>query len=78
MAIRSFRDARDYASLLCSRHVDRIIHYDTYDATRHTNEVAMIDALERATVGGVRLRPIASGKGWKVDAVDRSGCASVA
>jgi hypothetical protein len=77
MAIRSFRDTRDYASLLCSRHVDRIIHYDSYDASRHTNEGTMIDALERASVDGVRLRPIASGVGWKVDAVDRSGCASV-
>jgi hypothetical protein len=77
MAIRSFRDSRDYASLLCSRHVDRIVHYDTYDASRHTNEREMIDALELATVDGVHLRPVASGPGWKVDAVERSGCSSV-
>jgi hypothetical protein len=75
MAIRSFRDPGDYASLLCDRHVDQIIHYDTYDAARRTNERAMIDDLERAAVGDVRLRPIASGAGWKVDAVERAGCA---
>ena len=28
----------DYAPLLCDRHIDRIIHYDTYDDARHTNE----------------------------------------
>ncbi|HEY5173787.1 MAG TPA: hypothetical protein VIK54_18830 [Acidimicrobiia bacterium] len=74
MAIRSFRDPGDYASLLCDRRVDRIIHYDTYDAARHTNEEPMIDALERATVDDVRLRKVASGPGWKVDAVERAGC----
>ena len=34
----------------------------------------MIEALERAPAGGVQLRRIASGAGWQVDAVDRSGC----
>ncbi|MDP9336073.1 MAG: hypothetical protein M3Q30_22565 [Actinomycetota bacterium] len=76
MAIRSFPDARAYASLLCDRHIDQIIHYDTYDASRHTNERVMIDTLEQARIGGVSLRPIASGTGWEVDAVDRSGCPS--
>ena len=31
MAIRNFRDVDDYAALLCDRHIDQIIHYDTYD-----------------------------------------------
>jgi len=74
MAIRSFRDDHDYAALLCDRHVDQVIHYDTYDAARHTNEAAMIARLERARVGGVRLRVLARGSGYRVDAVDRSGC----
>ena len=77
MAIRSFTDARAYASLLCDRHVDQIIHDDTYDASRHTNERAMIDALERATVDGVHLQAVASGSGWKVDAVERSDCTPI-
>ena len=74
MAIRSFRDGPDYAALLCDRRIDRIIHDDSYDAARHTNEKEMIEALERTPAGGVRLRSIASGAGWSVDAVDRSGC----
>jgi len=36
----------------------------------------MIETVERAPVGGVNLRTIASGTGWNVDAVDRSGCAA--
>jgi hypothetical protein len=74
MAMRNFRDAADYAHVLCDRDVDRIVHYDTYDEARHTNEIGMIGALEAATVGGVHLRRIAIGSGWQVDAVDRSGC----
>jgi hypothetical protein len=76
MAIKSFRGPSDYATLLCARRVDRIVHYDTYETTRHTNEIAMIDALELHALAGVRLHPVARGPGWKVDAVDRSGCAS--
>jgi len=74
MAIRNFRDGADYTSLLCDRHIDRIIHYDTYDSARHTNERAMINQLERAPAGTVHLRRLATGTGWQVDAVDRSAC----
>lgn len=74
MAMRNFHDARDYAATLCERDVDQIIHYDTYDSARHTNERTMIDTLEQARVGGVRLRTLARGAGWKVDAVNRKGC----
>jgi hypothetical protein len=74
MAIRSFRDESEYAALLCDRGIDRIIHDDTYDEARRTNEIAMIESLERASAGGVQLRRIAGGVGWQVDAVDRSHC----
>lgn len=76
MAIRSFPSVADYASTLCARRVDQIIHDDSYDTARHTNEHSLIDALERAPAGGVALRVIASGPGWKVDAVDRRDCRS--
>jgi hypothetical protein len=76
MAIHSFHDVDEYAALLCDRGIDRIIHDDTYDEARHTNEVGMIEALERTPAGGVQLRPVASGSGWQVVAVDRSGCPS--
>ena len=74
MAIRSFRDGDDYATLLCDRRIDQVVHYDTYDQARHTNEPEMIAALERAPVRGVRMRVLARGPGYQVDAVDRSGC----
>jgi hypothetical protein len=74
MAMRNFRDVADYAHVLCDRHVDQVVHYDTYDEARHTNEVAMIESLEQAPAGGVRLRVGAHGAGWQVDAVDRAGC----
>jgi hypothetical protein len=76
MAIRSFRDPAVYVALLCDRHVDQVIHYDTYDTARHTDERTMMTALERDAVGGVALHEIASGTGWQVDRVDRSGCSS--
>ncbi len=72
MAIRNFHGTGDYAKLLCDRRVDQVIHDDTYDTMRRTNEEAMIAALEGGPVDGVRLRTIASGPGWHVDAVNRS------
>jgi hypothetical protein len=71
----SFAGADAYASFLCQRRVDRIIHYDTHDRARDTNEIDMIDMLEREPHAGVVLHRIAGGPGWQVDAVDRSGCA---
>jgi hypothetical protein len=72
---RSFHNADAYAEFLCARRVDRIIHDDTHDALRHTDEIEMIDTLEREPHAGVVLHRIASGAGWQVDTVDRSGCA---
>jgi len=74
LAIRSFADPPEYASLLCERRVDQIIHFDSYDWGRHTNEVATIAALEDAA--GRRRAPRSPRERtlWKVDAVDRSGC----
>ena len=74
MAIRNFRDVDDYAAMLCKRGIDRIIHYDTYDEARHTNEVGMIESLAQTPAGGVALRTLTSGSGWQVVAVDRSQC----
>jgi hypothetical protein len=74
MAIRSFDDPAEYAATLCDRRVDQILFFDTYVTARHTNEPAMIAALTRARVGGVRLTTIASGAGWSAESVDRGGC----
>ncbi len=75
MAMKSFANPSEYASLLCSRHVDRMVHDVSYDSARHTNEAVMIDALERAPAAGVRLQVVASISTMKVVVVDRSGCA---
>jgi len=74
MAIRNFRNVDDYAALLCDRGIDRIIHDDTYDQARHTNEIGMIESLEQTPAGGVALRTLTRGSGWQVVAVDRSQC----
>ena len=59
---------------LCAGGVDRIVHDDSHDELRHTNEIEMIDTLEREPHRDVVLHRIASGPGWQVDAVDRTGC----
>jgi hypothetical protein len=74
MAIKSFRDVAEYEQLLCDRRVDQIIHYDTYDRARHTNEREMIDSLAAAPGGRVALHELARGDGYAVYAVDRAGC----
>jgi hypothetical protein len=74
MAIRDFRDVADYEQLLCDRHVDRIIHDNSYDESRHTNERKMIDQLLAGRGQHVRLQLITSGDSLQVYAVDREGC----
>jgi hypothetical protein len=76
MGMHNFRDADAYAAFLCARHVDRILHDDTYDESLHTNEIELIAELERESHGGVVLHRVTAGSGWQVDAVDRSGCAT--
>lgn len=76
MGIKNFHDVDTYAAFLCDRRVDRILHDDTYDDAHHTDEIALMEMLEREPSGGVSLHRIASGSGWQVDAVDRSGCPS--
>jgi len=77
MAIRDFRSVAEYEKLLCDRHVDQLMHFATYEPSRHTNEHEVIDRL--AEDGGVRvqLRELARGAGYEVYAVDRSGCRAV-
>ena len=76
MAIRSFRDVAEYAAALCDRHVDQVLHFDTYDTARRTNEGALLEALARGTPARVRVRLLAAGTGWQAYAVDRTGCAA--
>jgi hypothetical protein len=66
MAIESFRDTAEYVRLLCERHVDQIVHYDSYDTSRHTNEHARLEQLH--------LRALAAGRDYQVYAFDRRAC----
>ena len=54
MAMHSFDDIADYEAFLCDRHIDQMLHFDSYDKQRHTNEGKMLKAL--AAHGGSRVQ----------------------
>jgi len=74
MAIRNFSNRRDYEQLLCDRHVDFVIAYASYTASRGTNELAMLRDLAAAPDSQVKIRAVDRGAGHTVYAVDRHGC----
>ena len=74
MAIRSFASLSAYEKLLCDRHVDYVIAYGSYTASRRTNELAMLARLAERNDGPVRVQPIESGLGHIVYRVSRPGC----
>ena len=74
MAIRSFATDADYEQLLCDRHVDFVIAYASYAASRHTNELAVLKHLAADPGPRVRVHAIQSAPGHVVYAVDRRGC----
>jgi hypothetical protein len=80
MAMHDFSGIAEYAQLLCARHVDYVIAYDSYTASRHTNEIAVlarlaaVSASPAANTTGVRARPIERGPGDVVYAITRTGC----
>lgn len=45
MAMRDFKDANDYQRLLCDRHVDQILSFDSY-ASRGFNEQAILQKMQ--------------------------------
>jgi hypothetical protein len=77
MAIRDFHEVPDYEKLLCDRHVDQILHFASYDASRHTNERETITRLAARTGGRIRLQRLVDGRGFEAYAVDRRGCRTV-
>jgi hypothetical protein len=74
MAIRSFPSLRAYDELLCDRHVDYVIAYGSYAASRRTNELELLERLAARDDGPVRAEPIESGLGHIVYRVSRPGC----
>lgn len=74
MAIRSFSSLADYEQLLCTRHVDFVIAYASYTASRGTNELAVLRRLAATPGARARVRAVTIGKGHTVYAVDRRDC----
>jgi hypothetical protein len=74
MAIRSFSSLGEYDRLLCDRHVDFVIAYDSYTRSRHTNELAVLKRLAATRKESVHLRAIVQHPTYVVYAVDRTGC----
>jgi hypothetical protein len=77
MAIRDFDDVADYEKVLCDRHVDQILRFDSYDASRHTNEREVITRLAAQPGERIQLQVLANGSGFEAYAVDRRGCTTV-
>jgi hypothetical protein len=73
MAIRSFASPQQYARLLCERHVDYVVAYTSYTASHHTNELAVLRRMDRASTD-VDVAPIAEGPDHVVYRVTRRGC----
>lgn len=74
MAMHNFKTLADYEHLLCVRHVDFVIHYASYDASRGTNEHEMIARLAAPGDHRVQLRRVQSAPGHDVYAVNRENC----
>jgi hypothetical protein len=74
MAIRSFSSLSTYERLLCDRHVDFVIAYDSYTRSRHTNELAVLKRLAATRDESVHLHAIVQRATYVVYAVDRTGC----
>jgi len=74
MAIRNFASTAEYARLLCERHVDYVIAYASYTASRATNELAVLQQLAARPSAGVRVDPIERGHGHVVYRVTRRDC----
>lgn len=73
MAIRNFAGTQEYGRLLCARHVDYVIAYASYTASRGTNELAVLRQMAYAR-GAVRVERIEAGPGHVVYHVTRRGC----
>ena len=74
MAIHSFKTLPDYERLLCDRHVDFVIAYDSYTMARHTNEIATLRRLDEAAQPRVRVHPVEQAPDHVVYAVARTNC----
>jgi hypothetical protein len=77
MAIHNFHSVADYEKLLCDRHVDQIMRFDSYDVSRHTNERLVIERIAAEPGDRVHLDELARGNDFAIYAVDRGGCGAI-
>ena len=61
MAMHDFATVDAYEQLLCERHVDYVIAYDRYTASRDTNEIAVLRRLAANPTSAVRAQPVERG-----------------
>jgi hypothetical protein len=73
-AMHSFSTPAAYEQLLCDRHVDYVVAYESYTKSRRTNELAVLQRLEAQTNPRVRVRAIQRAYDHVVYSVDRHGC----
>ncbi|HET9730332.1 MAG TPA: hypothetical protein VFR41_12955 [Acidimicrobiia bacterium] len=74
MAIRSFRDVDEYEGLLCDRHVDQVLDFDTYDRSRHTNEHALLEQLADGASRRTIVHRLVTGTDFMAYGIDRTRC----
>ncbi len=74
MAIRSFDSVDAYDRLLCARHIDFVLAFDSYTTSHHTNEQHLLRTLASHPSGAVRVHAIKSGPDYRYYTIDRSGC----
>ena len=74
MAIHNFRDTGAYVQLLCTRHIDYVIAYDSYTTSRRTNEISVLHRLAADPSQPAQVRSIYQGPGHAVYRVTRAGC----
>ena len=73
-AIRSFRSPSEYVDLLCRRRIDQVIVFPSYDATRRTNEHAVLERLSTNPAARVVVRRSVRGPNYDVYDIARPGC----
>jgi hypothetical protein len=75
-AMHSFSTLADYEQLLCDRHVDYVVAYESYATSRHTNELEVLQRLEAQPNARVGVHPIQRAYDHVVYSVNRRGCAN--
>lgn len=77
MAIESFDGPVEYARELCERDVEFVLHFDSYDRVRETNEGALLEQMASDPDAPLAVTRVADLGDGRVYAIDLAGCAAV-